>query len=303
VSRLLYCAVLALSVSLVGCLGHFERPNIPGVIAVPAPDGKTGNYTLDDYSKDLAAYAAPGSDAVAVRNRMVYGIIAEIDYVYYNYESRLFLNEGRFHVASDVLQLGGAAAATITNGARSKTVIAALLTAVTGVDLSVDKNFFRQQTVQAIASSMEANRDHIKTIILQQLAKDNTAYPFQAARADLIHYFFAGTLSSGLQQLSQDAGTKAQDEKANLNLVQVKNITAEDVSSVTKLNAAIAEAFKNNNLTPVRNYLNAMAIVTDPNATKDVLEAGIRKLGNQLPEDPALRTKAFAAAKAAKLIE
>jgi hypothetical protein len=191
---------------------------------------------------------------------------------------------------------------TLTNGTRGKTILSALLTGVTGVNLSVDKNFFRQQTVQAIMSSMEANRDRIKTIILQQLAKNATAYPYQAARADLIRYFFAGTLPSGLQQLSQDAGTKAQDEKATLNQVQVKNITVEDVSTATELNDAITQKFKNNDLTPVRDYLEAMGVVTDRNATKDVLETGVRKLGISITVDPDLRKKAFGAAKMAKLI-
>jgi hypothetical protein len=295
------------AILLTSCVGRLERPSVPPVIVVPAPGG-TGNYILSDYGKDLTAYEAAAKDAtgtaaVPLRNKMVYSIMAEIDYVFYDYETKLFLNEGRFHVGADFLQLGMAAGGTLTNGTRGKTILSALLTGVTGVDLSVDKNFFRQQTVQAITSSMEANRDHIKTIILQQLGKDTTAYPFQAARSDLIRYFFAGTLPSGLQQLSQDAGTKAQDEKATLNQAQVKNITVEDVSTVTELNNAITQAFKNNDLAPVRDYLEAMGVVTDRNATKEVLEAGVRKLGNSITVDPDLRKKAFAVAKTAKLIQ
>jgi hypothetical protein len=292
-----------LAVLLTGCAGRLERPKIPPVVAVPAPDGKTGNYTLRNYADDLAAYGnGSGTNAAALRNKIVYSLIAEIDYAFYNYETKLFLNEGQFHVASDFLQLGMAAGGTLTNGTRGKTILSALLTGVTGVSLSVDKNFFRQQTVQAIASSMEAGRDRIKTVILQQLSKDTIAYPLPAARADVIHYFFAGTLPSGLQQLSQDAGTKAQDEKAALNLVQVKNITVEDVSTVTTLREAIGEAFRSNNLGLVRDYLSAMGVVTDPSATREALETGVRRLGNQLPEDADLRKKAFAAARAAKLI-
>ena len=220
------------ALTFTGCVGRFERPSIPPVIAVPSPD-KTGNYTLASYADDLKNYAAATGDAVtALRNKMVYSVLAEIDYVYYDYETKLFLNEGRFNVGADFLQLGMAAGGTLTNGARGKTILSALLTGVTGVNLSVDKNFFRQQTVQAITSSMEANRDRIKTVILQQLSsKDTTAYPYQAARADLIHYFFAGTLPSGLQQLNQDAGSNAKSEKAALNQAQVTNITSSDLRS------------------------------------------------------------------------
>jgi hypothetical protein len=197
---------------------------MPAVIAVPSPGGsRTGNYTLRNYAIDLTAYAGTTGDvATALRNKMVYSLLAEVDYVFYDYETKLFLDEGESNISSDFVQLGMAAAGTLTYGTRGKTILSALLAGVTGVSLSVDKNFFREQTVQAITSSMEANRDRIKTLILQQLAKDTIAYPFEAARADLIHYFFAGTLPAGLQQLSQDAGSNAKSEKATLNQVQVK---------------------------------------------------------------------------------
>lgn len=217
----LLAILCTLAILLTGCVGRFERPNIPPVIVIPARRG-IGNYALADYAKDLAAYnAARGADALALRNKMVFSLIAEIDYVFYDYETKLFLNEGRLNVGADFLEIGMAAAGTVTNGARGKAILSALLAGVAGVNLSVDKNFFRQQTVQAITSSMEANRDRIKTLILRQLAKDATTYPFQAARADLIHYFFAGTLPAGLQQLSQDAGSIAKTEKSTLNQVQV----------------------------------------------------------------------------------
>lgn len=212
----------SLAVVLTGCVERLELPRIPPVIAVPAPGG-TGDYGLRNYANDLAAYAATtGVAAAALRNKMVYSLMAEIDYAFYDYETKLFLDEGQFNAGSDFVQLGMAAAGTLLHGARGKTILSALLTGVTGVSLSVNKNFFREQTVQAITSSMEANRDRIKALILQQLAKDATAYPFEAARSDLIRYFFAGTLSAGLQQLSQDAGANAKSEKATLNQVQVK---------------------------------------------------------------------------------
>jgi hypothetical protein len=224
IGRRLFPIAGLFAISFTGCVGRLARPNIPAVIAVPSPGKtRTGNYTLGNYAADLTAYAgATGEAAAVLRNKIVYSLIAEIDYVFYDYETELFLNDGQFKMGSDFVQLGMAAAGTLAYGSRGKTILSALLTGVTGVSLSVDKNFFREQTVQAITSSMEANRDRIKTLILQQLSKDTTSYPFEAARADLIHYFFAGTLPAGLQQLSQDAGSNAKSVKDALNQVQVK---------------------------------------------------------------------------------
>jgi hypothetical protein len=287
------------------CVGRFERPHIPDVIVTPPPNGKTGgNYTLEEYNKDLSSYAsAEGAAAVKLRNKIVYGLMAEIDYAFYDYETKLFLNQGTFRIGSDFLQLGLAAGSTVTKGERGKTILSALLSGVAGVSLSVDKNLFRQQTVQAIASSMEANRDRIKTIILQQLKQDTSTYPFEAARSDLIRYFFAGTLPSGLQQLHQDAAANAQAQKVNLNQVQVSNISAEDVKSVSEANQAIGKAFQDNDLTKVTSFLKAMGAISEDSPGKDKLESALRELGKKITTDEALRKKYFDEVKKAGLIQ
>jgi hypothetical protein len=288
---------------LVSCAGRFDRPRIPAVIVIPAPDGKTGNYTLMDYQTDLSAYtAASGDSARALRNKIAYGVMAEIDYAFYDYETKLFLNQGLFSVGSDFLQLGLASAGTITNGARAKTVLSAVLSGVTGVNLSIDKNFFRQQTVQAIASSMEANRDRTKSVILQQLAQDTIAYPFQAARADLIKYFFAGTLSAGLQQIHQDSAIAAQQQRSDLNRIQVSGITPEDLKAATDLNVAIAGAFQSGDFGKVITTLKAMGVSIDSSASRDGVEAAVRDMGRKTSTDPALRRKYVDAARSAGLI-
>jgi len=243
---------------------------------------------------------------------MAYSLLAEIDYAFGDYETKLFLNEGSFRVASDFVQLGLAAGSTVTIGARGKTILSALLSGVTGTSLSVDKNFFRQQTVQAITSSMEANRDRIKTVILQELKQDTSTYPFEAARSDLIKYFFAGTLSGGLMELHQEAAANAKAQQANMNRVQVTNISAVEVKSMSNLNAAIATAFRTNDFTKVIAWLKAMGLPTDglqcPGGacdapSQDRLEAAIREFGSKITTDETLRKKYFDEARTAKLIQ
>jgi len=237
---------------------------------------------------------------------MVYSIAAEIDYAFYDYETKLFLNEGQFHVAGDFLQLGLAAASTASIGARGKTILGALLTGVTGLNLSIDKNFFRQQTVQAIASSMEANRDQIKTTILKQLAQDTTAYPFAAARADLIHYFFAGTLNAGLQKLGQTAAADAKTEKANLTDQQVKPapvFTAADIQCAEAVNSAIAQGNKSNDQSKAIAFLRALNVSIADSATGDDVLNAIRPIGRKAGDDSALRAQYCAAAQKTGLIK
>lgn len=289
----------------VGCFGRFERPAVPKVIA---PPDRSGSYTLEQYKADLKSYDIETTDAgkVTLRNKMVYGILAEIDYVFYDYETKLYLNQGAFKVGGDFLELGLSSASTITNGARAKTVLSGVLSGVSGVNLSIDKNFFRQQTVQAISSSMEANRDRIKNVILQQLKQDAATYPFSAARADLIRYFFAGTLPSGLLQLHQQAATNAQTQQNNLHQTQVTGITTEDVDCATSVNKAVVAAKQKGDFTIVLKFLDAMGFPIDKNLPKDKIETNVdgslRELGGKIVTDLALRKKYCDQAKATQLI-
>ena len=291
--------VCALPLWLTGCAA-LNRPKIPAVIA---PDPKA-SYTVDKFTADLGNYdKAAGTAQMTVRNKMVYSIAAEIDFAFYNYETELFLNEGKFHVGADFVQLGLAAGSTISPAVRTKTILSALLSGVTGVNLSIDKNFFRQQTVQAIASSMEANRDRIKTAILTQLKLDTTAYPFSAARADLIHYFFAGTLSGGLQQLNQDAATNAQTQKATLNSVQVASFSATDVDCLSSIDQAVKKAFDTNNLGPLIALLQKMGVAISTSANQTEVLTALRQLGGKITADTDLRAKYCAEAKSEHFIQ
>ena len=295
--------VLSLALALGGlggCAGRIEGPKPPAVIA-PQPPG----YSAADYANDLQAYAKAtvAADQISLRNKMIYNIIAEIDYAFYNYETELFLKEGNFHVGADFVQLGLAAASTVSPAARTKTILSALLTGVTGVNLSIDKNYFKQQTVQAITSSMEANRDRVKTGILQQLKLDNTAYPFPAARADLIHYFFAGTLNAGLQQLTQTAAANAQDQKAALNSVKAANFSTTDLNCVTNVNQAVAKAFAANDLGALTTFLQAMGSTIKENPTQADVLTEFRTLGSKVSTDTDFRAKYCAEAQKEKLIQ
>jgi hypothetical protein len=273
---------------------------MPAVIAVPS----AGNYTLKNYTDDVAKYDTPGADTVSIRNRIVYNVAAEIDYAFYDYETKLFLNEGKFHIGADFLQLGLAAGSTVSLGARGKTILGALLTGVTGMNLSIDKNLFRQQTVQAIASSMEANRDRIKTTILKQLSiKDTTAYPLAAARADLIHYFFAGTLSSGLQQVTQTAATDAKTQSTELAKAQVGTFSKIEAQSAVELREAVRKAMAAKDLSKVIAWLKAMEMTIADGASTTDVEKAYRELGEKILVDTTLRDKYFAEARKAGLIQ
>jgi hypothetical protein len=207
-SLVLLCIVMIIVLS--GCHKQFSvvAPSVPSTL-------KDGAYSSKDYKTDLDNYNANlnGEDdqdvAKRMRNKIVYGLMGEIDDAYGQFTKNLYTGKGAFGVGADSTALGLSAAATIATHAPTKTILSALGTAFTGIDLSIDKNFFAQQTYQTIAVAMQTRRDKARKFITDNLCKDDEDYPLQSAKRDLVAYFYAGTLPGGLQELQEEAGNAA----------------------------------------------------------------------------------------------
>jgi hypothetical protein len=173
-------------------------------------------YTPDNYTSDSAQYNNAmaknpiDKDAGKIwRDKIAYGLMAEIDNSYGQFTKNLFTGKGDIGVAGDSTQLGLTAAAAIATHVPTKTILSALATAFTGVNLSVDKNFFAQQTYQTIAVAMQTRRDKARDALVKSLDDEVTDYPLEAVKRDLVSYFYAGTLPGGLQELQEEAGEAA----------------------------------------------------------------------------------------------
>jgi hypothetical protein len=201
-------ALVCTLLSLCGCQHRFS-------ITAPAPPPiDPSEYTSTDYQADVTAYktaTTPGAGlnpdlAKQARNNIAYGLMGQIDVVYGAYYNQLFSTKNTVAIGSDALTLGLSSAATIATHAATKTILSALGTGFSGLALSVDKNYFAQQTFPVIGVAMQTRRDKIRATIISNLALDTTTYPLLATRRDLVAYLNAGTLASGLQELQEEAG-------------------------------------------------------------------------------------------------
>lgn len=231
----LVVAVLPLSfvvVNATGCRRSFSF-NAP---AVPPEINNTGDYETKTDASDKLSYqnalnayndALCGKDtekvscdfadastdskrlekAKLLRNDIVFNLLGDIDKVYGEYVIRLNSGKGTEAFAADSLTLGLSSAATVATHAATKTLLSAIGTGITGAGQSFDKNFFAQQTFAVIATAMQTRRDKVRGVIAANLRdQDVIAYPLSAARRDLVQYYYAGTLSGGLQELQEEAG-------------------------------------------------------------------------------------------------
>jgi hypothetical protein len=145
--------------------------------------------------------------AKAARNNIAWGLMGLIDDLYNVYSASLYSGKGAIAVSGDTASLGLTAAVAIARKTATKTLYGALATALTGINLSVDKNLFGQQTYQVIALAMETRRTALYTEISDGLAKKSVLqYPLSAVKRDLVLYFYAGSLPGGLQEIQKEAG-------------------------------------------------------------------------------------------------
>ncbi|MGO9093727.1 MAG: InlB B-repeat-containing protein [Bryobacteraceae bacterium] len=191
-------------------------PNTPALPKdVPQWSAPAYLYSLEDYKRDVGVYYDTAKDEKtrsAARNSIAWGLMGAIDDVYSVYSAHLFEGKGAVAAIGDVASLGLTAAVSIARQNAAKTLFGALGTAITGVNLSVDKNFFAQQTYQAIALAMETRRTTIYAEISDSLANKTTVdYPLSAVKRDLILYLNAGSLPGALQELQKEAGAASQE--------------------------------------------------------------------------------------------
>jgi hypothetical protein len=205
---------LAIIVSLSGCHQHI-------VIPMPANKGiDPGQYSIDQYTGDLNNYVTattPGSvdltAAKLARNTIAYGLMTQIEVVYGAYYRHLFGGKNFVAIAGDFVSLGLGSAGSIATNAATKTIFSALGTGVTGINLSIDKNYYSQQSFQVIGIAMQTRRDKLRAVIINNLNQDVASYPLTAAKRDLIAYLNSGSLAAGLQELQEEAGAATAADK------------------------------------------------------------------------------------------
>ena len=213
---LLYPVCLVFACVSFGCHKYsVVQPTVPPIL-------QKRQYTDADYRRDLKAYneeqAGENNQETLkeLRAKIVYGVMQEIDDAYGQFARRLYAGKADIAVGGDTLVLGLTAGATIATHTPTKTILSALGTALTGVNLSIDKNFFAQQTYQAIAVAMSTRRDKVRTGIMNHLQDDDAEdYPLEAAMRDLVSYFYSGTLPGGLQELQEEAANAAKQQSTD----------------------------------------------------------------------------------------
>lgn len=247
-ARAIMIALLCLSILLlVGCL-HANRPRVPDSLS----NSKDTKYSAQDFKKDYDTYkqqvtAGNNDRATALRDQMINRIEVDIEQDYREFEASFSQSRAGIQTTGDVVELGISAATGIVSGTDIKDLLSASLTAFKGTRLSVEKNYFREKTTEALVSQMQAYRDTVRNRVTQKTTElDARKYPFEEAWRDLVEFFYAGTLQAALQQLANQAGQSATEAKATSQRIDINRATsAEQEKAAIRIRAKYAELYNN----------------------------------------------------------
>lgn len=236
--------ILGTSVLALGACRHASwRPERPEVLGPSREPGRTGfqGYTLEEFNADRRAYhealdeasklattrpaGQPGSAyarATLIRDRIVNRIRADIRASSGEFEDGLRERIAEWETGADISELSLALATTVAGGEGTKTVLGAILTAVKGANTSIDKNFFREKTSEAIIAAIRSARLERDNGILEKLALEADGYSLEEAWNDLIDLYYAGTLASGFQKLAETTSARAEKAEREKGVLDTK---------------------------------------------------------------------------------
>jgi hypothetical protein len=163
----------------------------------------SANYYLAVYTN------AASADRARVRNQILSDLMAIIDYNYHQYEWALRDDSSIKDTSVDIVTLGLTAAATASGAEQVKTILSATAAGVIGANASIDKNVFKNNTIQVLQLQMRSLRAEREEQLIRGMGKPDADYPLQAGIRDIVAYYYAGSITGALIALTAEVGAKA----------------------------------------------------------------------------------------------
>jgi hypothetical protein len=181
-----------------------------------------GAQTVCPSDTDIGTFeaAAPAAKR-ATRDDIISGCVDAVDRKYQAFKANLQQETVTTNLLVDLIALGLSSGATVATGAAA-TDLSAGATATIGAGTAINKDMFYQQTLPAVESSMDANRDTILTRIVQseQADPNATSYTLASARSDIAAYQAAGNIYIAISSLTTTANKSASAAKDELQSVK-----------------------------------------------------------------------------------
>jgi len=145
----------------------------------------------------------------AGRNRLLDDLTYLIDRNYYAFESDFYVGGATFDTITDLAILSLGAIGALIEPASVKSILAAVSAGLAGARVSIQKNFFQEQTFQALIAKMRAGRLRVLARLRGGQTRLLAEYGISRGLADLEDYYNAGTIAGALRAIVSESGEEA----------------------------------------------------------------------------------------------
>jgi len=216
----------------VGCATIRGFPEPPATSSAASP--KIG-WQLSASAIELYNAETDATKKKAIRNEIIDARMAEIDNKFGDYERAIYKEGIGSGVGTDWVLLGITAGATVSRVENTKTLLAALATALVGGQASFDKRALFEKTMPALMAQMVAERETVRATIREGEDLPVENFTWSAAESELKKFEFAGSIPGAIANISQDAGEKANKAKQSQSDIRQSQFTRDDEGELLRL--------------------------------------------------------------------
>lgn len=268
--RLLFslCCLTAMMFILSACSGR--RP-----VRIATPGGmdaiSTWRNAVQSEMKESLTGAPTAPDEI--RNKALSISEALVVARYGNIRESLTRGRAFSAVAFEVLNIGLTATVPIVNGTRGKTILGSLATGFQGVQSSIDKNVFQQQTTGALLAAMDACVTRQRRLISERRTLPVATYDEYSAYADLVDLYGCTTLAGMVQELTETQAAESRSLKQVL-----RPVSSDTLRAFTSLQSAFISSLDSGG-EAARKFLQLLKVQgVTPTSTREELVAMYRTL-------------------------
>ena len=212
--QLRLCAALLMAMTLVSGCSTFR--------GAPAPLLKPSLMKDDGFVDAKAQMDILVSADLSVENRnaAVFKLMALADVRYLQFRNDIVSNRKHTRSASNALLLATDIAATLTQSRGVKDNYIALSALINGGETIYDKDYLFDRTIEALVAQMDANRK-AKQVLIYEALRDGSvqAYPGQAALADVLDYYYMGTINAAVIGVQKSANEQQRQSEKELRVI------------------------------------------------------------------------------------
>lgn len=174
-----------------------------GCTAIGLP--RTGSWL--DHINTCQAVGRNLANCEVLRNGILNELILIADHNYHTYEGGMTSGRAKNNFYTGALRTSLETAGALITVADTTRVLSGLAAFTGTLHESSDKEFFFDNTIDALIIQMRADRKEVLTLLLKGRKATYDKYSIESAVGDITNYYRAGTLASAIVSISKSAST------------------------------------------------------------------------------------------------